>query len=101
MGDQDGKQAASLAGLAACLQGNPDAGPDAPSFAGGLAGLHQALYMPALVAARFNPAMKTKYRQLLETGKPAKIAITAIMRKLIVLANALLREKRNWTEIPA
>ena len=48
--------------------------------------------MPALVAARFNPDMKAKYAHLIETGKPAKVALTAIMRKLVVLANALLRQ---------
>ena len=37
--------------------------------------------MPALVAARFNPDMKAKYAHLIETGKPAKVALTAIMRK--------------------
>jgi transposase len=65
---------------------------------GGRANLRQALFMPALVAARFNPALKAKYQMLIHAGKPAKVAITTIMRKLIVLANALLRDRRNWTE---
>jgi transposase len=52
--------------------------------------------MPALVAMRFNPDLKAKYRQRVEAGKPAKVAITAIMRKLIVLANALLKANRPW-----
>jgi len=38
-----------------------------------------------------------KYRALTQAGKPAKVAITAIMRKLIVLANALLRGERKWS----
>lgn len=46
---------------------------------GGRADVRHALYMPALVAIRFNPDLKAKYRQLLEAGKPAKVAITAIM----------------------
>jgi transposase len=53
--------------------------------------------MPALVAARFNPELKAKYTQLVKAGKPAKLALTALMRKLIVLANALLRARRTWT----
>jgi transposase len=57
--------------------------------------------MPALVAMRFNPDLKTKYDQFIDAGKPAKVAITAIMRKLVVLANALLRHGRKWTENPA
>ena len=47
--------------------------------------------MPALVATRFNPDMKAKYKQLIKAGKPAKVALTAVMRKLILLANALLK----------
>jgi len=52
--------------------------------------------MPALVAMRFNPDLKAKYRQFVGAGKPAKVAITAIMRKLVVLANALLKANRIW-----
>jgi transposase len=53
--------------------------------------------MPALVAVRFNAAMKTKYHALIGAGKPPKVALTAIMRKLIILANALLRDGRTWS----
>jgi transposase len=53
--------------------------------------------MPALVAARFNPDMKATYDRLRAAGKPAKLALTAVMRKLIVLANALLKANRTWT----
>lgn len=42
--------------------------------------------------------MKTKYEQLISTGKCKKLAITAVMRKLIVTANALLRDQRKWTQ---
>jgi transposase len=52
--------------------------------------------MPALVAMRFNPDLKAKYVQLIAAGKPAKKAITAIMRKIVVLANALIRDGRKW-----
>ena len=53
--------------------------------------------MPALVAVRFNPDLKGCYERLQDAGKPAKVALTAVMRKLVVLANALLRENRPWT----
>jgi transposase len=56
--------------------------------------------MPALVAARFNPDLKAKYDQLTAAGKPAKLALTALMRKLIVLANALLAANRQWSPHP-
>ena len=41
--------------------------------------------------------MKAKYARLIQTGKPAKVALTAIMRNLLVLANALLKANRAWT----
>lgn len=53
--------------------------------------------MPALVAMRSNPVFKAEYDQLKAAGKASKIAITAIMRKLVLLANALLRDNRTWT----
>ena len=53
--------------------------------------------MPALVAMRFNPELMAKYDHLKAAGKASKVAITAIMRKLILLANALLRDGRKWT----
>jgi transposase len=54
--------------------------------------------MPALVASRFNKDSRALYQKLIEAGKPAKVAITAVMRKLVVLANALLRHNRSWAE---
>ncbi|TRD14406.1 IS110 family transposase, partial [Palleronia caenipelagi] len=60
--------------------------------------LRSAIFMPALVAVRFNADLKRKYQALLDKGKPPKLAITAVMRKLILLANALLRDGRKWDE---
>lgn len=100
LGTMDNKCAASLAGLAPIAR---DSGQHSGKrfIRAGRAHLRQALYMPALVAIRFNADMKTKYQALVATGKPPKVAITAVMRKLIILANALLRERRNWTPKPA
>lgn len=53
----------------------------------------------ALVDTRFNPDMKRKYKTLIEKGKPPKLALTAIMRQLIIFANALIRDNRTWSEI--
>ena len=50
--------------------------------------------MQALVAARFNPDLKAKYQPLIKAGKPPNLAITAVMRKLITLANTLLCRRR-------
>ena len=55
----------------------------------------RAICLPAVVATRFNPDMKAKYEQLISTGKRKKLAVTAIMRKRIVTANALLRDQRK------
>jgi transposase len=100
LGSLDQSQVASLAGLAPVAR---DSGTSRGrrTIRGGRAHVRQALYMPALVAARFNPDLKAKYRALLGAGKPAKVALTAIMRKLIILANALLRDQRLWTPKPA
>jgi len=55
-----------------------------------------ALYT-ALVAARFNLDLKAKYNnQLIAQGKPPKVSITVVMRKLIVIANTLLKADRLW-----
>ena len=63
---------------------------------GGRAPLRRALYMPALAAARHNPDLKTVYDRLIAAGKPPKLALTALMRKLVILANAFLRDGRKW-----
>ena len=94
------KQAGSLAGL---VPHNRESGQwKGKSFiSGGRKPLRDALYMPALVAMRFNPDLKAKYQQLREAGKPAKIALVALMRKLIEIANALVKADRLWAEKPA
>jgi transposase len=63
---------------------------------GGRAGVRAALYMAALVASRRNPVIAAFYRHLRSAGKPAKVALTACMRKLLVILNAILRDKRPW-----
>jgi transposase len=96
LGDLEAGQAANLAGLAPIAR-QSGRWTGRSFIRGGRADVRQALYMPALVAARFNPDMKAKYAHLIQTGKPAKVALTAIMRKLVVLANALLKANRPWT----
>jgi len=64
---------------------------------GGRSAVRQALFMPALVAIRYNPDLKAFYERLTAAGKPKKLALTAVMRKLIVTANALIREQREWS----
>jgi transposase len=96
LGSIENKAAASLAGLAPVAR---DSGRKQGKrfIQGGRATLRHALYMPALVAARFNPDLKAKYQAFIQAGKPKKLAITAIMRVLLILANALIRSGRTWT----
>ena len=63
--------------------------------------LRDALYMPAVDAARHNPDMKRFYERLIDAGKPAKVAFTTIMRKLILQANVLIKQDRMWILIKA
>jgi transposase len=63
---------------------------------GGRASVRVALYMSTLVAARYNPVIKTFYRHLREAGKPAKVALTACMRKLLTILNAMLKHHTPW-----
>ena len=100
LGTLDGKEAASLAGLAPMTR-QSGRWTGRAFMSGGRASVRRALFMPALVAARFNQDLKAKYEQLIAAGKPPKLAIAAIMRKLLVLANALLKGDRRWTEKPA
>ena len=100
LGQLESKQVASLAGLAPQAR---DSGQyrGKRHIRGGRAVLRQALYMPALVATRFNVDLKAKYQAMVTAGKPPKVAITAIMRKLIILANTLLKAGRKWIDKPA
>lgn len=58
---------------------------------GGRVKVRRVLYMAATVAARFNPILKAFYQRLVAAGKPKKVALTAVMRKLVVLLNHLLK----------
>lgn len=65
---------------------------------GGRAEVRAALYMAALVAARCNPVIKAIYIRLRAKGKPAKIALVACMRKLLVIINAMVRDQKPWRQ---
>ena len=100
LGELDEKQVASLAGLAPVTRQSGKWRGKA-SIRGGRGAVRLALYMPVLVAIRFNKPLADKYQSLLKAGKLKKVAITVIMRKMLILANALLRDRRMWTEIKA
>lgn len=97
LGTMEAKEAASLAGLAPITR-ESGKWKGRSKIGGGRRGVRNALYMPALVAIRHNPRFAEIYQTLRTAGKPAKLAITAVMRRLMILANALIRDDRTWTE---
>ncbi|MBN2222152.1 MAG: IS110 family transposase [Vallitaleaceae bacterium] len=60
--------------------------------------IRKVLYMAALVAMRYNNRMKEFYRKLIQAGKKPKVALVAIMRKLIIIMNAMVRDSLPWQE---
>ena len=63
---------------------------------GGRAPVRRVLYMAALTACRFNPALKTFHERLAAAGKKSKVAIVAVMRKIITTLNAMIRDNVAW-----
>ena len=88
------KQAASLAGLAPHPRDSGNATPRR-RIGPGRAGLRPTLFMAALAAARAHPTLALVYQRLINAGKPKRLALTAIARKLVVIANAVLRDLPN------
>ncbi len=58
--------------------------------------LRKSLYMPALVAIRYNPTLKAVYERLVSNGKPKKVAIIAVMRKLLILSYGVLKSEKAF-----
>jgi transposase len=95
IGSLSAKEAAMIVGLAPIAwDSGQSSGPR--HIKGGRPHVRRALYMAAVSAARFNPALKAFYDRLVAKGKKAKVALTAVMRKLVILANTLVRENRLW-----
>ncbi|WP_346296386.1 IS110 family transposase [Rhodopseudomonas sp. P1] len=90
LGQRDRKAIASLAGLAPHVS-QSGAAPPRAAIAGGRPCVRAALYMAALVAARHHPKLRDDYNALRLQGKPGKVALIAIARKLLVTANALVK----------
>ncbi len=95
LGALDAKAAASLAGVAPMTRESGN-WKGRSYIKGGRRRARRLLYMAALSAIRCNPDLAAKYRQLVECGKPPKVALVAVMRKLLLLANVLLRDDRLW-----
>jgi transposase len=97
LGRVDRHQIAALAGIAPI---NRDSGRyrGKRKIQGGRVEVRAPLYMACLVAIRHNPALKSFYRRLREAGKPARLALVAVMRKLLTILNAILRDQRPWAD---
>jgi transposase len=63
---------------------------------GGRASVRCVLYMAALSASKSNPVIREFYQRLLAKGKPKKVALTACMRKLLTILNAMMRDQKTW-----
>jgi transposase len=98
LGACSGKQAAMLAGVApvACESGERIGH---RAIKGGRLGVRNAVYMAALSASSHNADLTAFARRLRQAGKPAKVVLVAVMRKLIILANTLINQNRLWSPI--
>jgi transposase len=96
LGTLNRKEIASLVGLAPF---NNDSGKRVGkrSIWGGRGYIRSVLFMATVTAVRFNPDLKVFYERLLAAGKVAKVALTAVMRKLIVRLNAMMRSRSRWS----
>ena len=95
LGQLNRKQIAVLVGVAPL---NKDSGKRRGRrfVQGGRAAVRTALYMAALSASRFNPTIKAFYVRLTDAGKPKKVALTACMRKLLTILNAMVKNGTDW-----
>jgi transposase len=97
LGQLEARQIAALAGLAPVTRESGTWRGKA-TIQGGRRHLRRALYMPTLTAIRRNRDLAALFTRLRAAGKPPKLALVAAMRKLLILANTLLREGREWQE---
>jgi transposase len=100
LGTLNRRQTAGLAGLAPY---NRDSGLFRGKRAvwGGRARVRTALYMAVISAIRWNPVIKSFYERLCAAGKPKKVALTACMRKLLTILNAMMKNNTAWRCSPA
>jgi transposase len=95
LGQLDRKEIAALVGVAPM---NRDSGRKRGyrKTQGGRPDVRSALYMSALTGIRYNPILKTQYDQLVKRGKEKKVAITACMRKMLTILNAMMRDQQPF-----
>jgi transposase len=95
LGRVDNKKAAALIGVAPFVHKSGTI--TAPArIHGGRAQVRNILYMAAVTASRHNPVLRSFYERLRAKGKPAKLALIAVLRRLVVFANAVIRSGQPW-----
>jgi transposase len=95
LGRIDNKAAAALIGVAPFVRKSGTM--SAPArIHGGRAAVRSILYMAAVTASRHNPVLRPFYERLIANGKPPKLALIAVLRRLVVFANAVLRSGQPW-----
>lgn len=99
LGTMDRREAASLAGLAPFAR-ESGKWKGRRFIGGGRSTIRCALYMAALAATRHNPPLRAFYKNLVAKGKPKKLALTAVMRKLLTILNAMARDGKTWSQGP-
>lgn len=95
LGTLDRKHIASLAGLAPYTR-QSGKWKGKSMIGGGRSSVRRALFIAAMVAGRFNPALKAFRDHLVAAGKPKIVAVIAVARKLLTILNAILRDKTPW-----
>jgi transposase len=97
LGRLDRRRIAALVGVAPI---NRDSGTfrGRRMVAGGRSSVRKVLFMATLTAIRFNPPVRALYQRLIQAGRPAKLALTACMRKLLVILNAMVRDGHRWAD---
>lgn len=95
LGTLDRRQVAALAGLAPWTrQSGQWRGKSL--IGGGRAAVRTVLFLGAMAAARYNPVLKAFHQRLIAAGKPKRVAIIAVARKLLTILNAILRDRQPW-----
>lgn len=97
LGQLSGEQAAALAGLAPIAH-DSGAMRGKRAIGGGRRQLRHVMFQAALVASHHNPILKTFADRLRAAGKPHKVVVTAVARKLVTIANALCKSRLKWND---
>jgi len=95
LGRIDNKAAAALIGAAPFVHQSGTKTSPARIY-GGRSAVRNILYMAAVAASRHNPVLRPFYERLIAAGKPAKVALIAVLRRLVVFANAVLKSGQPW-----